>query len=195
MAMAFRPQPSPCSIRSRNGSHSLVARSRLRVGGEIGWPKSVVTSLAGFASEGLSVTSLAAFASEGSVVTSLAGFEVTLIGRFWVTTEDSKRGLRKILSHTISSCSSSLTIRGGQERPDCASQRIVAGRRILRNLGRNNNSPATGSKTGCYQSEKGDEKRVHRGTTIISQMVGTPVFSDRTEFSVTTGYILRNLRT
>src|SRR6266576_1866508 len=65
MAMAFRPQPSPCSIRSRNGSHSLVARSRLRVGGEIGWPKSVVTSLAGFASEGLSVTSLAAFASEG----------------------------------------------------------------------------------------------------------------------------------
>src|SRR5439155_8556286 len=70
MAMAFRSQPSPCSIRSRNGSHSLVARSRLRVGGEIGWPKSVVTSLAGFASEGLSVTSLAAFASAGSVVTS-----------------------------------------------------------------------------------------------------------------------------
>src|SRR2546429_7399194 len=26
--LAFRPQPSPCSIRSRNGSHSLVARSR-----------------------------------------------------------------------------------------------------------------------------------------------------------------------
>ena len=76
-----------------------------------------------------------------------------------------------------------------------AHQRIVAGRRILRNLGRNNNSPAAGSKTGCYQSEKGDEKRVHRGTTIISQMVGTPVFSDRTEFSVTTGYTLRNLRT
>src|SRR2546429_2645180 len=74
MAMAFRPQPSPCSIRTRNGSHSLVARSRLRVGGEIGWPKSVVTSLAGFASPGLSVPSPAAFASAGSVVTSLAGF-------------------------------------------------------------------------------------------------------------------------
>jgi len=45
----------------------------------------------------------------------------------------------------------------------------------------------SGSKTGGYQSEKGDEKRAHRGTTRISRMIGTSAFSDRTEFSVTTG--------
>jgi len=48
-AMAFRPRLSPCSISSRYGSQALVARFWLPVGGEIGWPKSVVTSLAGFA--------------------------------------------------------------------------------------------------------------------------------------------------
>jgi hypothetical protein len=45
----------------------------------------------------------------------------------------------------------------------------------------------TGSKTGRYQSEKGDEKRAHRNRTRISRILGTPVFSDRTEISVTTG--------
>jgi hypothetical protein len=45
----------------------------------------------------------------------------------------------------------------------------------------------TGSKTGRYQSEKGDEKRAHRDHTRISRILGTPAFSARTEFSVTTG--------
>jgi hypothetical protein len=40
----------------------------------------------------------------------------------------------------------------------------------------------TGSKTGGYQSEKGDEKRAHRDTTRISRMLGIFVFSPRTEF-------------
>src|SRR5208282_1395728 len=44
----------------------------------------------------------------------------------------------------------------------------------------------SGSKTGGYQSEKGDEKRAHRGTTRISRMLGISAFSDWTEFSVTT---------
>jgi hypothetical protein len=44
----------------------------------------------------------------------------------------------------------------------------------------------TGSKTGGYQSEKGDEKRAHRDRTRISRMLKTSAFSDRTEFSVTT---------
>src|SRR5580700_10238432 len=34
---------------------------------------------------------------------------------------------------------------------------------------------------------KGDEKRAHRGSTMISPMVGTSAFSDRTRFSVSTG--------
>ena len=45
----------------------------------------------------------------------------------------------------------------------------------------------TGPKTGRDQSEKGDEKRAHRGTHHHLTQAGTPVFSDRTEFSVTTG--------
>jgi hypothetical protein len=44
----------------------------------------------------------------------------------------------------------------------------------------------TGPKTGRDQTEKGDEKRAHRVATVISRMIGTPVFSDRTESSVTT---------
>jgi hypothetical protein len=60
-------------------------------------------------------------------------------------------------------------------------RKLVAKRKDLRLQG------GTGSKTGGYQSEKGDEKReLIVVATIISQMVGTPVFSDRTEFSVTT---------
>src|SRR5713226_2488221 len=47
---------------SRYGSQALATRSRLLVGGEIGGPKSVVTSLAGFESAGSVVTSLAGFA-------------------------------------------------------------------------------------------------------------------------------------
>jgi hypothetical protein len=46
----------------------------------------------------------------------------------------------------------------------------------------------TGSKIGGDQSEKGDEKRAHRGTTRISRMIETSAFSDRTEFSVTRAY-------
>jgi hypothetical protein len=46
------------------------------------------TSLAGFADPPDSVvTSLAGFAAPGSVVTSLAGFQVSITGRFWVSTE------------------------------------------------------------------------------------------------------------
>jgi len=63
-------------------------------------------------------------------------------------------------------------------------RKLVAKREDLRLQG------GTGSKTGGYQSEKGDEKRAHRGSHHISQMVGTPVFSDRTEFSVTTGSLI-----
>jgi uncharacterized protein (DUF433 family) len=44
----------------------------------------------------------------------------------------------------------------------------------------------TGSKTGVYQSEKGDERELIVAT-LISRMIGTSVFSDPTEFSVTTG--------
>ncbi len=68
MAMAFRPRPSPCSISSRYGSQSLADRSGWSTGGlwlpEGDAPRSVVTSLAGFAGSG----------GSGSVVTSLAGF-------------------------------------------------------------------------------------------------------------------------
>src|SRR5712664_3540511 len=60
MAMAFRPRPSPCSIRSRYGSQALVARW-LPIVGEIGWPKSVVTSMAGFDGSGSVVTPMAGF--------------------------------------------------------------------------------------------------------------------------------------
>jgi len=45
----------------------------------------------------------------------------------------------------------------------------------------------TGSKTGGYQSEKGNEKRAHRDSTRISRMIRTSAFSARTEFSVATG--------
>jgi integrase len=50
----------------------------------------------------------------------------------------------------------------------------------------------TGSKTGGYQSEKGNKKRAHRDTTRISRMLGTTAFSARTEFSVTTGPMFAN---
>src|SRR6202034_414683 len=50
----------------------------------------------------------------------------------------------------------------------------------------------TGSKTGGDQSEKGNKKRAHRDTTRISRMLGTPAFSARREFSVTTGSDGRN---
>src|SRR5271157_5531633 len=45
----------------------------------------------------------------------------------------------------------------------------------------------TGPKTGDYRSNKGDEKRAHRGSAMISRMIGTSAFSSRTEFSATTG--------
>ena len=45
----------------------------------------------------------------------------------------------------------------------------------------------TGPKTGDYRSNKGDEKRSHRGSAMISRMIGTSAFSNRTEFSATTG--------
>jgi hypothetical protein len=44
------------------------------------------------------------------------------------------------------------------------------------------------SKSGGEQSEKGDERELIVVTTMISRMIGTPVFSDRTEYSVTTRY-------
>jgi len=45
----------------------------------------------------------------------------------------------------------------------------------------------TGPKTGGYPKRKGRRKRAHYGKPpMISRMIGTPVFSDRTEFPVTT---------
>ena len=46
---------------------------------------------------------------------------------------------------------------------------------------------STGSKTGGYRSKKGNERELIVVATMISRMARTPVFSDRTEFSVTTG--------
>jgi uncharacterized protein (DUF433 family) len=43
------------------------------------------------------------------------------------------------------------------------------------------------NETGAYQSEKGDERSAHRGSQHDVTMIGTSVFSDPTEFSVTTG--------
>jgi len=46
----------------------------------------------------------------------------------------------------------------------------------------------TGSKSGDYQSEKTATKReLIVVTAMLSRMIGTSVFSDGTEFSVTTG--------
>ena len=45
---------------------------------------------------------------------------------------------------------------------------------------------ATGSTTGGYQSEKGDERELIVVATMISRMIGSSVFSDPTEFSVRT---------
>jgi hypothetical protein len=45
---------------------------------------------------------------------------------------------------------------------------------------------STGSKTGDYQSEKATKREFIVVAIMISRMIGTPVFSDRTEFSVIT---------
>ena len=59
-------------------------------------------------------------------------------------------------------------------------RKLVTKREDLRLQGR------TGSKTGGYQSKKGDEKRAIVVATMISRLIGTSLFSDRTEFSVAT---------
>src|SRR5271167_2392802 len=46
---------------------------------------------------------------------------------------------------------------------------------------------STGPKTGGYQSKKATNRELIVVATMILRMIGTPVFSDRTEFSVTTG--------
>jgi len=60
-----------CAERLAGTGSPILLASR----SEIGWPKSVVTSLAGFASEGSMVTSLAGFDGSRSVVTPMAGFD------------------------------------------------------------------------------------------------------------------------
>jgi len=60
-------------------------------------------------------------------------------------------------------------------------RKLVTKRKDLRLQG------GTGSKTGGHQSEKSDEKRAHRGIHDDLTNDQTSVFSDGTEFSVTTG--------
>lgn len=55
-------------------TQALVARSCRVVGGEIGWPKSVVSPMAGFASERSWSPRWPVFDRSGSVVTPMAGF-------------------------------------------------------------------------------------------------------------------------
>jgi len=59
-------------------------------------------------------------------------------------------------------------------------RKLVTKREDLRLQGR------TGSKTGGYQSEKGDEKRAHRGSHHDLTNDRNLFVSDRTEFSVAT---------
>src|SRR5579864_1582591 len=79
--MALRPRESPSSITSRCGAQELA--DGLRPG--CGWgeavkltsdsaPKSVITSVAGFAGTGSLLTSGAGFSGAESVITPLAGF-------------------------------------------------------------------------------------------------------------------------
>src|SRR5436853_7376740 len=78
--MPFRPGESPSSIASRQGAQALA--EGLRPGCDSGAavlptgsaPKSVITSLAGFAGTRSLLTSVAGFSGTGSVITSLAGF-------------------------------------------------------------------------------------------------------------------------
>ena len=60
-------------------------------------------------------------------------------------------------------------------------RKLVTKREDLRLQGR------TGSKTGGYQSEKGNERELIVVTTMISRLIRTSLFSDWAEFSVTTG--------
>ena len=81
MAIALRPGESPNSIVSRYGSQALAVGLRPGdglSGGTAGLansaPKSVITSLAGFAEGGSGVTGSGAFAGTESVITPLAIF-------------------------------------------------------------------------------------------------------------------------
>src|ERR1051325_752852 len=72
--MALRPRAIPSSIVSRYDSQALEVG--LRPGGAVAnsAPKSVITSLAGFAVGGSRLTGSAALAASESVITPLAGF-------------------------------------------------------------------------------------------------------------------------
>jgi len=74
IAMALRPRAIPSSIVSRYDSQALEVG--LRPGGAVAnsAPKSVITSLAGFAVGGSRLTGSAALAASESVITPLAGF-------------------------------------------------------------------------------------------------------------------------
>src|ERR1017187_1885901 len=94
MPMALRALASPTSIESRKGAQALAEGLRPGFGSEAegaaaanSAPKSVITSLAGFAQTGSSspagngfapaesvITSIAGFESAGSMITSMAGF-------------------------------------------------------------------------------------------------------------------------
>ena|SRR5215469_2482780 len=63
----------------------------------------------------------------------------------------------------------------------CENCKLVAKREDLRMQG------STRSKSGGNQSEKGNKKRAHRGSHH-NLTTDRNVFSDRTEFSVTTAY-------
>ena len=51
---------------------------------------------------------------------------------------------------------------------------------------------STTSKTGAHKSEKGDEKRAHRGSHHDLMNDRNPAFSDRTEFSIITAVLRRH---
>jgi hypothetical protein len=59
-------------------------------------------------------------------------------------------------------------------------RKLVTKREDLRMQG------CTGPKTGGYQNERATKRELIVVTTMISRMIGTSVFSDRLEFSVTT---------
>jgi hypothetical protein len=64
---------------------------------------------------------------------------------------------------------------------------LLANRELVTKRGDLRLEGSTGSKSGGYQSEKGDEKRAHRGRHHDLTNDQTSVFSDLIGFSVATG--------
>src|ERR1035441_5636435 len=74
MAMALRPRESPSSMASRCTAHALADGCGGAVFAANSAPKSVVTSMAGFAGAGSTTTALTASAGAAPVVTSASGW-------------------------------------------------------------------------------------------------------------------------